>query len=150
MARNLPPPPDSGNRHLNNWLQILYERLGPGTVLTEDLGGTGVTSTAQYVASQQQATTPASGTAATKTLTGYTLLRPTDTLSGSSRVTTVLWGSAFADTTYDITVSERLNNGSVGAPFNKTVNGFDIELFNTDPTERRSASGTIDATGVHA
>lgn len=155
----LPHPPDGQwidpktghiNRHAYNWLILLHDRLGglSNAVLPDYVGGTGVTNVAELVAAQEASTVQSSGTYQLETLADVTLLRPASAVFGDSEVTTIAWDNPFADTSYNITISSSLVQGAIGAPFNITVNGFDIELTNT--SSHASARGSITATGVHA
>jgi hypothetical protein len=135
------------------WLQQMYtDRLGAdATTLPTTLGGTGTTSVAQTVAAQQAATTSPSATALTQSKTGVALTRPTGVLDSDYADTTIAWDAAFADATYNVTLSFHQTGTRAGdvSLVSQTATQIVVRLFNvgdsTSPTR-----GTVDATGVHA
>jgi hypothetical protein len=136
------------------WLQQMYtDRLGADAIaLPPSAGGTGVTSLAQAVAAQQEATTSPSVTALTQSKTGVTLTSPATGSLLASQTTTITWDSAFADATYEVTLSfhptKNATSGSVSVD-SQTDTQVVVRLTNT-ASGSAPAAGTLDITGVHA
>jgi hypothetical protein len=134
------------------WLNLAYQKIGADAdVLPASLGGTGTSSVAQTVAVQGAATTSPSATALTQSRIGVTLTRPADAFLDDFADTTITWDAAFADATYNVTLSFH----QVGVPgavslVSQTANQIVVRLTNTSDEAIAPTRGTVDATGVHA